>query len=92
MASKPRMPRSILIATPYFSVYENISPQDALTYASALIGDLSELLDKHHATGIPERNPRIIKSAAYAATTSLALIQHALAHLPTASAEPEDAR
>ena len=48
---KPRPPRSILIATPHFEMYNDIGAHDALTYASYLVGDLRDLLDKHYLTG-----------------------------------------
>ncbi len=74
----PDPPRLKLINTPYFSIYADLIPPNALAHASELLRGVSETLDEHcrFMAGTPGLN--MLANAAHAAETARALIEHAL--------------
>lgn len=73
----PDPPRKI-IHTPYLAIHDDLSPQDALTYAEQLLHAIEESLDEYCLANAGTSGMALLIGAAHAARSGQALLAHAL--------------
>ena len=70
-------PPSKIIHTPYLAIHDDLSPQDALTYAEQLLHAIEASLDEYCMANAGAPGLGLLIGAAHATRSSQALVAHA---------------
>jgi len=77
----PDPPRQKILNTPFFSIHSEISPPDALVYATELLCGVIDTLDEYCHLHAGEPGLNILGNAAHATDSARVLAEHALARM-----------